>query len=170
LIIDFFKYTTQLALILLVQLIIVSNIEIHPYINPFIYIVFILALPFKLKPWIVVVISFLTGALVDTFTTTPGLHMAATTLMGYVRGFYLKFAAGKEDFQGKANPGIASKGFIWFFIYSLFLVFVHHTALFFLEIYGFSEFFSTMLRIFASTLMSVALILLGQMVFYRNKE
>ncbi len=160
----------QLLLVVLIQLLIVSNITIHALVNPFVYIVFIMALPFNTKPWIVVLLSFVTGGFIDTFTTTPGLHMAATTMMGYLRGFYIKFAASKDDFKAANKPGIASKGFFWFFIYALFLTLSHHTVLFFLEIYGFGEFFHTLLRISLSTAMSVLLILLGQLLFYRNDK
>lgn len=157
-------------LVVLIQLLIVSNISIHAMVNPFVYIVFIMALPFNTKPWVVVLLSFFTGGLIDTFTTTPGLHMAASTMMGYLRGFYIKFAASKDDFKAGNKPGISSKGFFWFFIYALFLTLAHHTVLFFLEIYGFSEFFYTLLRIILSSAMSVLLILLGQLLFYRNNK
>jgi hypothetical protein len=46
---------------------------------------------------------------------------------------------------------------------------VHHTFLFFLEIYGFYEFFSTLLRIILSTLVTVLMIVVGQLLFYNTK-
>ncbi|MFN4082622.1 MAG: rod shape-determining protein MreD [Bacteroidia bacterium] len=166
-IISLLKYLLNLIGIVAVQLLIVSNIEISTYINPFVYVAFIFLLPFNIKAWQVVLISFFTGGIIDAFTNTPGLHMAASTLVGYIRGFYLKFATTKEDMEGPEKPGISSKGFVWFVIYVFVLTFIHHIALFFLEIYSISEFFSTVTRAFSSTLMSVVLIIIGHLFFYK---
>ncbi len=103
----------------------------------------------------------------DTFSSTPGLHMAATTFMGYIRIFYLKFAANKEDFEGRFSPTLSRKGPLWFMLYTFILIFVHHLLLFYFEVYGFSEFFRTFLRVLGSTLASVLLIGLGQILFYK---
>jgi rod shape-determining protein MreD len=131
----------------ILQLLVVNNIELSSLVNPYIYVAFILLLPISMKPWMVVVISFLTGAIIDAFSSTPGLHIAAANLMGYLRYFYLAAATTKEDQIGNIVPSISQKGIVWFNFYAFALIFVHHFALFFLEIYTFREFFSTLLRI-----------------------
>jgi len=164
-------YIVRLILILLIQLLVINNIAVSSYINPYIYVVFILLLPIKMKPWQVVVVSFLTGIIMDAFSSTPGLHTAATNLMGYLRFFYLKAATTKEDQEGWVIPSVSQKGIVWFSFYAFVLIFIHHLVLFFLEIYGFSEFFSTIWRVFLSTLISLMLILMGQLLFYNiNKQ
>ena len=160
------KYFFRFIFIILVQLLVVNNIQLRTFINPYIYLIFILTLPVHWKPWLVVILSFLTGAVMDTFSSTPGLHIAATTFMGYLRGFYLRFAASKEDFEGRIKPVINKKGYVWFMFYAFIMVLAHHTVLFFLEIYGFGEFFRTVFRIICSTLATLLLILLGQLLFY----
>lgn len=84
-IIDFILNIVKFLLILLIQLLVINNIELSTYVNPYIYILFILSLPVSMKPWMVVLLSFFTGMVMDTFSSTPGLHMAATGLMGYLR-------------------------------------------------------------------------------------
>jgi rod shape-determining protein MreD len=147
-------------------LLVVNNIELHSSINPYIYITFILLLPISLKPWQVLIISFFTGAAMDAFSSTPGLHMAATNLVGYLRGFYLSGATTKEDQERNIVPSISQKGFLWFNFYALVLIFTHHFVLFFLEIYTFREFFPTMIRILMSTFVTLLLINIGQILFY----
>jgi hypothetical protein len=93
--------------------------------------------------------------------------MAATTFMGYLRIFYLKFAANKEDFEVRLAPTLSKKGPVWFMLYAFILIFVHHLLLFYFEVYGLSEFFRTFLRVLGSTLFSVLLIGLGQILFYK---
>lgn len=166
-IIDILTYLLRFIFLILLQLLVINNIELSTYINPYIYPLLILTLPVSMKPWQVVLLSFFTGMVMDTFSSTPGLHMAATTFMGYIRIFYLKFAANKEDFEGRLAPTLSRKGAVWFMVYTFILIFVHHLLLFYFEVYGFSEFFRTFLRVMGSSLFSVLLIGLGQILFYK---
>ena len=154
----------------MVQLLVVNNLELTTYINPFIYIIFILSLPVNMKPWIVLTISFFTGMVMDSFYSTPGLHMGATIFMGYLRGFYLRIAANKEDFESRISPSVADKGIVWFLVYALSLTIAHHLFLFFFEVYSFFEFFRTLLRISSSALFSVLLIVIGELLFFNKSK
>jgi rod shape-determining protein MreD len=169
LILDLGTYLLRLLALLLIQLLVINNIELSSSINPYIYVAFILMLPVTVKPWQMVLISFFTGMLMDAFSSTPGLHMAATTLMGYLRIHYLNATTTKEDLEGRITPSVSQKGIVWFTVYAFSLIFTHHLLLFFLEIYSFSEFFSTMLRVLVSTLITLMLIITGQLLFYRSK-
>jgi purine-cytosine permease-like protein len=51
-------------------------------------------------------------------------------------------------------------GFRWFLLYTLTIVLIHHFALFYLEIFRFTNFFRTFLRVILSSLFSIAFILL----------
>lgn len=169
-ILEILSYLLRFIAILLLQILVVNNIELSSYINPYIYVVFILMLPVSIKPWQIVVISFLTGAAMDAFSSTPGLHIAACNFMGYMRIQYLKVTTTKEDMEGRIVPSISQKGIVWFSVYGFVMIFLHHLLLFFLEIYGFQEFFSTLLRVFFSTLVTLLLIIVGQLLFYRSKK
>jgi rod shape-determining protein MreD len=166
-IIDIIKYIVGFVLIILIQLLVINNIELSTYVNPYIYIIFILSLPVTTKPWHVVVLSFFTGLVMDTFSSTPGLHMAAVGFMGYIRNFYLQFACSKEDYESKIQPSISKKGLVWFLVYISIMTLMHHLVLFYLEIYSFREFFRTLLRILSSSFFTVLLISIGQLLFYR---
>ena len=168
-ILDFFTYLLKFAGIILVQILVVDNIELSSHINPYIYINFILLLPVTIKPWQALFLAFLCGAVMDTFSSTPGLHIAATVLLAYVRVHYLRFATTKEDLENYIRPSMSKKGVVWFIVYCFIMTVAHHTFLFFLEIYGFQEFFSTLLRIILSTLVTVLMIVVGQMLFYNTK-
>jgi hypothetical protein len=149
---------------------VVNNIELSSYINPYIYVAFILTLPVTMKPWQIVFLSFILGAAMDAFSSTPGLHIAATNFMGYMRIHYLRATTTKEDIEGRMVPSISQKGIVWFSVYGFVMVFMHHLVLFFLEIYGFHEFFRTLSRVFVSTLVTLLLIVVGQLLFFRSKK
>lgn len=168
-ILDILSYLLRFILILLVQLLVVDNIELSSYVNPYIYISFILLLPVTVRPWQIVALSFLVGACMDAFSSTPGLHIAATNFMGFIRIHYLNATTTKEDIEGRISPTLSQKGIVWFVFYCFVMTFIHHLILFFLEIYGFHEFFATMTRVFLSTSVTVLLIVVGQLLFYRSK-
>ena len=169
-IIELLTYIVRFVLLIMLQLLVVNNLELTTYINPFIYIIFILSLPVNMKPWIVLTISFFTGMVMDSFYSTPGLHMGATIFMGYLRGFYLRIAANKEDFESRISPSVADKGIVWFLVYALSLTIAHHLFLFFFEVYSFFEFFRTLLRISGSALFSVLLIVIGELLFFSKSK
>lgn len=167
-ILELLSYLLRFVAIMIVQLLVVNNIELSSYINPYIYISFILLLPVTLKPWQSLGLAFLCGAVMDSFSSTPGLHIAATVFMAYMRVHYLRFATTKEDQEGRIVPSMAKKGIVWFTFYTFVMTLMHHTLLFFLEIYGLQEFFSTLFRIVLSSFVTVLMIVAGQLLFYKS--
>jgi hypothetical protein len=140
------------------------------YINPYVYILFILMLPVFVNKGILLFLAFLTGLTIDFFGNTPGLHAAATVLMafarpGILRMFFehLDFTAGEEPNIRKLKPG----GFLK---YVLIMVFIHHSALFFLEIFSFYGFLSTLYRIVLSTLVTTLMIMILALLFSSRKR
>jgi hypothetical protein len=103
----------------------------------------------------------------DTFSSLPGPHIAATVLMGYLRRFYLMFSTNKDDLATKTEPSFSSKGVIGFLVYAFIMIFVHHFLLFFLEAFSFNQFFSTLARIFFSSIFTLLLIGILQLLFYK---
>lgn len=166
-IIDILNQIVRFILLVFFQIAIINNIDLSTYVNPYIYVAFIISLPYNTKPWLVLVLSFLLGMTMDSFSSLPGPHIAATVLMGYSRRFYIMFSTNKDDQDTKIEPSISSKGPIGFLFYALFMVFIHHFVLFTLEAFSFNQFLATLTRIFFSTLFTVLLIGLGQLLFYK---
>ncbi len=153
-------------LLILLQVIVFNNIQFSGYINPYVYIMFILLLPVEIPSWLLLIISFLTGLIIDLFSGSPGMHTSASVLAGFVRPYVLRLVSPRDGYEAGSNPSMMIYGFKWFFIYSLSVVLVHHIALFYLEVFRFAEFFRTMLRVLLSTLFSMAFILLIE--YYRR--
>jgi hypothetical protein len=103
---------------------------------------------------------------VDFFSGSPGMHSSATVLAGFVRPYVLRVMSPRDGYETGAEPSMASYGFNWFLTYALFIVFIHHTALFFIEVLRFTDFFRTVLRIILSSIFSITFILLIE--FYRK--
>ncbi|NLV19024.1 MAG: rod shape-determining protein MreD [Bacteroidetes bacterium] len=158
------KYSLLFILLILLQVLLFNNIQFSGYVNPYVYIMFILLLPFETPSWLLLFLSFLTGFIVDLFTGTPGMHSSATVVAGFVRPFVLRITSPRDGYEAGSYPSMMLYGFKWFIIYTLTVVFIHHTALFFLEVFRFTGFLTTLLRIFLSSLFTVTFILLLEFV------
>jgi rod shape-determining protein MreD len=156
------------VLLMLLQLLLFNNIQFSGYVNPYVYIMFILLLPIEMPAWILLLLSFATGIIIDFFSGSPGMHSSATVLAGFVRPYVLRVISPRDGYDQKSELSMTTYGFRWFFTYTTLIVLVHHTALFYLEVFRFTEFFRTMLRVLLSSLFSIIFILLIE--FYRREK
>ena len=147
-------------LLFLLQVLLFNNIKFSGYVNPFVYIMFILLLPVEIPSWLLMILSFLTGLTMDLFSGTPGMHTSATVLVGFVRPYVLRFTSPRDGYEPDADPSMLAYGFKWFLIYASIIVVIHHLALFYLEVFRFTDFFRTLLRIILSSLFSISFIIL----------
>jgi rod shape-determining protein MreD len=153
-------------LLILLQVLVFNNIQFSGYINPYVYIMFILLLPVEVPSWLLLILSFAIGLLMDFFSGSPGMHTSATVLAGFVRPYVLRIISPRDGYEAGSDPSMFTYGFTWFLTYTLFIVIVHHTALFYLEVFRFADFFRTMLRVMLSSVFSITFILLIE--FYRR--
>ena len=160
------RFVLLFILLVLFQVLVFNNIQFSGYINPYVYIYFILLLPFEIPAWMVLLLSFSMGITIDFFSGTPGIHTSSTVLAGFVRPYVLRVVSPRDGYESGPDPSMSSYGFRWFFSYTLLIVFIHHIALFYLEVFRFADFFRTMLRIILSTLFSLIFILIIE--FYRR--
>jgi rod shape-determining protein MreD len=151
-------------LLVLLQILLFNNIQFSGYVNPYIYIMFILLLPVEIPSWLLLLISFATGLTIDMYSGTPGMHTSATVLAGFVRPYVLRITAPRDGYEPGANPSMMVYGFRWFLIYASLIVLIHHLALFYLEVFRFTDFFSTMFRVILSSLFSVSFIFLFEYI------
>jgi rod shape-determining protein MreD len=153
-------------ILMLLQVLLFNNIQFSGYINPYVYIMFILLLPVEIPAWLLLLLSFATGVIIDFFSGSPGMHASATVLSAFVRPYVLRVISPRDGYEPNSELSMITYGFRWYFTYTLLIVLVHHTALFYLEVFRFAEFFRTLLRVLLSSLFSITFILLIE--FYRK--
>ncbi len=154
------RYGLIFILLVLLQVLLFNNIQFTGYINPYVYIMFILLLPADIPAWLLLVLSFFTGAVIDFFAGSPGMHSSATVLAGFVRPAVLRIISVRDGYDSATGPSMLSYGLRWFMTYTIIMVLVHHTALFYLEVFRLTDFFRTLLRVLLSSFFSVIFILL----------
>jgi rod shape-determining protein MreD len=160
------RYGIIFILLILLQVLLFNNIQFSGYVNPFVYVLFILILPVEIPSWILLLLSFSMGLIIDFFSGSPGMHTSATVLAGFVRPYILRVVSPRDGYEPNSDPSIANYGFRWFLIYTILVVSIHHFVLFYLEVFRFSEFFRTLLRVILSSMFTIVFIVLIE--FYRK--
>lgn len=165
---DLLKLLLILIALVFIQVFILNGMKINGYINPYVYVLFILILPFETPGWVLLVCAFILGLVIDSFMNTLGMHSSATLFMAFSRQFLLKIISFRNDNDSKGFLTLGNFGFVWTLRYVAILVFAHHFFLFFLESFSFSSFFPTMGRIILSSAFTIFFILLAQYMFARK--
>jgi rod shape-determining protein MreD len=155
-----FTYLISFVVLIVLQLLIFNNIQFSGFVNPYVYVMFILILPMAIPTWILLLLSFMTGIVIDIFAGTMGVHAFATVMAGFARPWVLSLNITAEASEPEMSPSSHTNGLRWFFIYTVTVVFIHHFSLFFVEVFGFSNFFHTLLRVLLSTMVTTFFIIL----------
>jgi len=164
------KNSIRFVLFLIIQIIILNEVPpIHQFITPYLYFTFLLWLPFGTNRLTMTIIGFFLGFSLDIFTNTPGLHAAATTLVGYLRPTVLNLLLSIETSEEvNKEPSVGSMGWGPFLIYVIALTFIHHFYLVLLEWLQFGSFTYFLGKVFATSIMSVLLILIVELIMNRR--
>jgi cell shape-determining protein MreD len=164
------KNSIRFVLFLIIQIIILNEVPpIHQFITPYLYFTFLLWLPFGTNRLTMTIVGFFLGFSLDIFTNTPGLHAAAATLVGYLRPTVLNLLLSIETSEEvNKEPSVGSMGWGPFLIYVFALTFIHHFYLVLLEWLQFGSFTYFLGKVFATSIMSVLLILIVELIMNRR--
>jgi rod shape-determining protein MreD len=164
------KNIARFILLVFLQVFVLNRINIHAYVNPYLYLLFILLLPFNTPRWLLLFCGLALGLTMDAFMNTPGLHATACVLIAYLRPFIINVLSPQGGFEEtQQSPSISTMGFTPFLVYTIILVLIHHLVYFSLEVWGFSGIIYLGLKILISTAVTTALILLYELLFYSKK-
>jgi len=167
---NLFKTSLRFVLFILLQVFLLDKIPpINECIVPILYFLYILWLPFNISKTQILFLSFFYGFVLDLFLKTPGLHAAACTLIAFFRPHIIHLLMPKETNENNfLEPSISSMGFLPYMVYVLILTIMHHFYLILLEWISFGDIMFFILKLIASTGISMFLILITDMLFPRN--
>ena len=155
------------VVLVLIQVLILNQVQFSGFVNPYIYILFILLLPLSAPRYAVLILAFLIGLTVDVFSNSWGIHAAASVFIAYARPLVVRIISNREEDRSD-YPGLFQTKFSWFLSYVTIMVLMHHLVLFSLEVFTFSYFGSTLLRVFISSVFSIFVIVLSQFLIFRD--
>lgn len=163
----FVKNFVRFVTLALLQILIFSNIGYLGYVNPMIYILFIMVYPYDENKISLLFSAFLLGLSIDIFSNTGGLHAASSVFIAYIRSFILLFVFGKNfDFQ---DIRLLQHPTAKVITYISIITVIHHILFFFFEVFNFNHLISTLIKISVSSIFTIIVCLLFVFIFGSKK-
>lgn len=160
------KNSIRFVLLVLVQVLVLNHINFLGYINPYLYILFIILYPVKNNRSLFIFLAFLLGLSVDLFSDSGGVHAAASVTLAFIRPAFLKsiFGVLYEHQSIKFNTiDFGPK-----LVYISLLTFTHHLILFSLEIFNISKIILIVHKTLSSSIFTIILCVLVSIIFSRK--
>lgn len=166
LILHIFRFFIFLSL----QILLLRNLVLFNTAFCFLYIGFLLFLPIQMPKVLLLLLAFVCGITVDVFYDTIGVNAAAAVLLAYLRPYVLLVLTPRDDYEKTDSVNVHVMGWRWFSVYGLFLIFVHHLALFFLELGSFREVGFTLMKVLVSTVFTFLVLVIIQLLFFSTRR
>ncbi len=145
--------------LVLTQVLIFNHIDFLGFINPYVYILFIILYPIKKENvGQFLLLAFSIGFFVDLFSDSGGIHAAASLCIAYIRPLILKFAFG--NLYEHQNIKIGNTPIGQRVVYLGIIILIHHTLLYSLEIFSLSHILSILKNTLLSSIFTLFLCLL----------
>lgn len=155
-------------ILVLLQVLVFNNMELDNAVQPYIYTLFILLLPFETPGWVLLLTGFSLGFSIDVFSETLGMHTIATTTMAFLRPYVLTVISPRDGYETSSLPRVHYYGLSWFIKYALILLIAHHLVLFIVEIFRFQDMFRILLHTIFSSVFTLIFIVLSQFFVFRK--
>ncbi|MEL0645319.1 MULTISPECIES: rod shape-determining protein MreD [unclassified Olleya] len=156
-------HTVRFVVLILLQVLLFSKINFLGYINPYIYILFIVLYPVKNNRILFLFISFLMGLIIDIFMDSGGVNATAALVVAFIRPAVLKFSFGAVyEHQALKFNNI---DFGQRLTYITILTFIHHFTYFLFEIFNISKIILVLQHTLFSSIFTITLCILITSIF-----
>lgn len=144
--------------LVLLQTLILNEVHLFGFVIPYVYIMFLVVIPPHANRIQTLILSFILGLSIDIFESTGGIHATAALVAAYFRPQLLHLTFGLSyDYH---TLSIKHASFIKKLTYVALLVFIHHAALFALEVFSLDLWRLFLEKLFLSAIFSILLIML----------
>ncbi|MEM0519508.1 MULTISPECIES: rod shape-determining protein MreD [Aequorivita] len=158
----------RFVLLVFLQVLVLNNINLGGYINPYLYILFIVLYPLDGDKSVLIFLGFLLGLSIDIFEDSGGVHAAACAFVAYIRPVVLKYSFGVSyEYNSvkikKADP-------MERLTYIASLVLMHHFVMFSLEIFSFNHTLLLLKSTLFSGLFTIIVIVCTMIIFNKKSQ
>ena len=163
------RYIVFGIILVLFQALVFNHMSLSSYlIIPFVFLSFILLLPFETPKWALLIIAFVVGLVLDIFSDSGGIFSASTVFMSFLRPFVLNSISSYDGYEVGTLPRIGSLGWIWKIKYTFVLSFAFNFAFYLYDSFSFFSLGEVLLKVFLGTIYTGLSILLYEWAFFRK--
>ncbi len=155
--------------LLFLQVFLLNNVMFLGYINPYLYVAFVIFYPLKKERFLFLFLSFLLGLSIDFFSDSGGINAFSLLFVAYIRLFFIRVIFKKTE-QDYLLFNLQQEPFGKVFNYVIILIVIHHFILFSLANFS-TQNFSIVLAntLYSSTFTSVLFFLGASIIRKKNK-
>ena len=134
---DNILYIFQFFLLLFLQSFLLNNINLFGFINPNLYLLFLIVYRLDGNPTLLIIVGFVMGLLLDLLTQGSGGHTIATLTIAFLRLSIIKFSFGVnyDVPMGMIKGSLLSQRLM----YLILMVVIHHLVLYSVVYFSFNN-------------------------------
>jgi cell shape-determining protein MreD len=161
---------SRFIILILLQVFVFNYVQWFDFLNPFVYLLFLILLPLEIPKTFQYLIAFVTGFIVDAFFSTYGIHAFACVLMMFLRPNIILILNGLKPLDSGVKPVPGIKDFNWILVYTFLLVFVHQITVTTLETFQWEQWWRILWTSVANTCFTTFIIICIEYIFYTDKN
>ena len=152
--------------VMLLQVFLFDQLQFFGLCHPYIYVLCLLMMPITLRSSADMCIGAFAGLVMDMFSNSLGIHMAACVLIMFLRRYLLGFLVNEHD---RLNEQISLRavGMIALLEYTVILVLLHHGLIFLLSAWSWHYIGTVILETLISSIVTVSVIIGFNALRYR---
>lgn len=154
--------------LLLLQVFLLNNVLFLGYINPYLYVAFVIFYPLKKERYLFLFLSFLLGLSIDFFSDSGGINAFSLLFIAYIRLFLVRVIFKKTE-QDYLLFDLHQEPFGKVFNYVIILIVIHHFILFSLANFSTQNFSSVIVNTLYSSIFTSVLFFLGTYIIRKKK-
>jgi len=166
----FFTNLSRFIILILLQVFVFNYVQWFGFLNPFVYLLFLILLPAEIPKTFQYIIAFATGFIVDAFLRTYGIQSFACVLIIYLRPYIILVLNGLKPLDAGVRPLPGVKPFNWILVYTLLFVFVHQFSVTLLETFQWAQWWRILWTSIVNTLFTSFIILCLEYIFYSDRK
>ncbi len=167
---SWFKHTITFIILYLIQLLLLNKITLFGFVTPMIYIMFIMCLPFNSPKWLLVLLGFTSGLIMDCFTGALGFHALSMLVIAFLRPAIIHIIPYNGKKEEHLQPIFHDMKGLWYLQYAFCITFIHHFIYYMVDSMSMAHFGHTLWVILVNTLFTIICIYIAQMLFYKPSK
>ena len=130
----------QFFLLLFIQSFLINQINLFGFINPTLYLLFLIVYRLDANPTLLIILGFALGLLLDLLTQGAGGHTIASLTIAFLRPFIIRFSFGVnyDVPMGMIKGSLLTQRLLYLSL----IIFVHHLVLFIIIYFSFENILS----------------------------